>query len=302
MATLGGIDRTIRLRDGRTLGFAEWGSSDGFPTFGFHGTPNSRLVNFGAEVPLKTSVRLILPDRPGFGLSDAQHGRRLLDWASDVAELADGLEIDEFAVFGISGGGPHAAACGAALSGRVRAVGLVSSTGPGWAFEENASKMETAGARFRHEVVSRARIDQEGAVMSLRTYCIRELQDAVADGDAWLDNWALGAPTSDSEIIRRPAIREMYKQSVSEAAGRGPEPYVEEMCLLWLAPWGFDLEALSVPVRLWHGDADASAPIAVAKTIAGKIPDAVLHVLPGEGHLAAHAHAEEILSELATFA
>jgi hypothetical protein len=41
----------IKLHDGRMLGYAEYGSSEGTPVFYFHGFPSSRLDwgLFGAE-------------------------------------------------------------------------------------------------------------------------------------------------------------------------------------------------------------------------------------------------------------
>ena len=138
--------RFVRLRDGRNLAYSEWGPAEGVPVFGFHGTPNSRLVHLGADAPRAAGVRLILPDRPGLGRSDFQPGRTLLDWPRDVAELADALGIDRFAAFGVSGGGPHAASCAAALGDRVTAVGLVSAAGPAYDAPEVAQRCRWPGA------------------------------------------------------------------------------------------------------------------------------------------------------------
>jgi pimeloyl-ACP methyl ester carboxylesterase len=52
-------------------------------------------------------VRHIQLDRPGFGLSDFQPGRTVLDWPDDVAHVADLLGIERFAVIGVSGRGPY---------------------------------------------------------------------------------------------------------------------------------------------------------------------------------------------------
>ena len=75
-------------------------------------------------------IRAIVPDRPGYGLSDFQRHRRLLDWPADVEQLADHLGLERFAVLGVSGGGPHAAACAYAIPHRLTRVGLVSSAAP----------------------------------------------------------------------------------------------------------------------------------------------------------------------------
>ncbi len=101
-------NRRIKLRDGRALGYAEFGSPEGEPVFYFHGFPNSRvdwLISDPDDAAGALNTRIIAPDRPGYGLSDYQRGRKLLDWPQDVLELANALQIDKFAVLGISGGG-----------------------------------------------------------------------------------------------------------------------------------------------------------------------------------------------------
>ena len=101
-------DKVIQLRDGRTLGYADYGSSEGKPLFYFHGHPGSRFeAGFLAAQAAQVGVRLIGIDRPGMGLSTFKAGRRLLDWPDDVVELADSLHLDYFAVVGFSGGVPQ---------------------------------------------------------------------------------------------------------------------------------------------------------------------------------------------------
>src|SRR5437773_2325134 len=105
--------RTIRLRDGRQLGFEEHGLAAGRAIFFFHGIPQSRvrgrMIAAHAE---RYAGRLIAVDRPGIGLSDFQPGRTIADWPDDVAELADALGIERFAILAISAGCAYALACG----------------------------------------------------------------------------------------------------------------------------------------------------------------------------------------------
>jgi pimeloyl-ACP methyl ester carboxylesterase len=125
-----GAGGTLRLHDGRALRYGTWGPPHGTPVFGFHGGGLCRLQHYGDDAPAAAGVRLVLPDRPGYGGSDPRPGATLLDGAGDVEELADALGIDRFAVFGVSAGGPLALACGVRLRRRVAAAGLVSSVGP----------------------------------------------------------------------------------------------------------------------------------------------------------------------------
>ena len=90
--------------------------------------PGSTHRNRGRRRPRR--VRVISPDRPGFGMSTFQPYRRLIDWADDVAVLADAVGADQFLVAGFSGGGPHALAVAHGLPDRVRAVAVIGGAGP----------------------------------------------------------------------------------------------------------------------------------------------------------------------------
>ncbi len=74
-------DKTIRLHDGRTLGYAEYDIAEGKALFYFHGHPGARLeARFLAEQAAQAGVRLIGIDRPGMGLATFKAGRCFLDW------------------------------------------------------------------------------------------------------------------------------------------------------------------------------------------------------------------------------
>lgn len=124
-------EQTMKLPDGRLLGFAEYGAPEGDPVFLLHGTPGSHLW-FAEDDPIahEHGLRLIAVDRPGYGLSDPKKGRKILDFPADVAALADHLKLEKFAVLGTSGGSVYAAACGYALPERVQKVVMVSAVAP----------------------------------------------------------------------------------------------------------------------------------------------------------------------------
>ena len=124
-------DRIIKLKDGRKLGFCEYGDPKGKPIFYFHGWPASRLSGSETDkAAKKLKIRVISPDRPGFGLSDYKEDRTLLGWADDVLELADQLKIKKFAVMGVSGGGPYSAVCAYKIPERVTKAGIVVGLAP----------------------------------------------------------------------------------------------------------------------------------------------------------------------------
>jgi len=282
----------FQLSDGRALGYSEWGPGDGAPVLGFLGTSLSWLAHLGEEAPREAGVRLILVDRPGYGLSDLQPGRTLLHWPLDVAELADGLGIDRFAVFGMSGGGPHAAACGHALPDRVSSVGLVSSPAPVW----DRPELRFSAPSHRQPMIELAKTDPVLVANRLLEDCRAELEAITLDSR----NGSSGGPAADLAVMADAEIRARFKAARLETAARGPEGYARDLFLLYIEPWGFSPEEIGVTTHIWQGDADQAVSPRVAEFFAETIPDSRLHMVPGAGHLLLWSHAEDVLRSLAT--
>jgi pimeloyl-ACP methyl ester carboxylesterase len=279
----------FQLSDGRALGYAEWGA--GVPVFGFHGTSLSRLAHVGEDAPRAAGVRLILVDRPGYGLSDHDAERTLLDWSADVAELADSLGIDRFSVFGMSGGGPHAAACAYALPDRVSALGLVSSPAPVW----DRPELLFSAPRHRRPLIELARRDPDAVARRLLEDCRAELERMAVDSR---NGGKGGGPEADRAIMADSDVRARLEAATRETVERGPEGYARDLFLLYVAPWGFGPEQIETPTQIWHGDADAAVSPRIAEFFDETIPQSRLHMIPGAGHLILWSHAEEILSSL----
>ncbi len=131
MKTMRGTSQSLTLSDGRNLAYAEFGDAHGRPVFFLHGQPGNRLFRHPDDgIASSLGIRLITVDRPGYGPSDFQPRRRLLDWPHDVGALADALGLDRFAVLGFSAGGPYAAVCACRIPHRITRVGLVDSAPP----------------------------------------------------------------------------------------------------------------------------------------------------------------------------
>ena len=145
---------TLLLPNGRALCYAVTGDPAGPPVFYFHGWPASRLeAALAGDVP----VRLIAVDRPGFGGSAPQPGRRLLDWPADVAALAQHLGIETFHVVGVSGGGPFAVACAAVLE-QVAGAALISPLPPFAGSHAPSTEALGVGLRRLRELGRRPRL------------------------------------------------------------------------------------------------------------------------------------------------
>lgn len=281
-----GDTRIMQLDDGRELAWLEVGKPRGAPVIAFHGTPGSRLqVSFDEKTISASGVRLVAPDRPGYGHSSYHAGRTLRDWASDVAALADHLKIERFAVIGVSGGGPHAAACARFLPGRVTVAGLVSSVGP---LAEPALDRTMEGFNRGLTRLARTVAPALLPLFALQEVAVRHWPEKA------LQSAKKRMAEPDAALLDRPDVRAVFLEDVRHATGSSARAAAQDF-ELFVRDWGFRLADVAVPVHVWHGDLDKNVPYAHGEFMAERIPGAQFHACPGEGHLLVVDHLGEIL-------
>lgn len=292
-ATAPTTDATVTLHDGRTVGYAEYGDPRGAPLFHFHGHPGSRLEAALLHEPARDAgVRLIGTDRPGMGHSDPHRRRTILDWSGDVAQVADALGLERFAVQGISGGGPYAAACAYALADRVSACTLIASAGPTGLGTRDG---ELAINRLQRRLVRFAPWLLDLGFAQLGRSITRR---AMTDGPEAVTAAALaGLPEIDRDALADARGARRYGLALVEAFRQGARGPAWEARLL-SRPWGFALEQITIAeVHVWHGALDQNVSIETGAAMAHAIPHARGHFHADEGHISvAVNHAADILS------
>jgi pimeloyl-ACP methyl ester carboxylesterase len=271
----------FQLPDGRRLAWAEYGSGDGKPVLFFHGGNDSRLAGgLIADAARQVDVRLVCPDRPGYGASTFQPRRQLLDWPADVSRLMDHLGIGLFAVLGHSGGGPHALACAQAMSSRISAVGAVSSPAP-----------PLASNRGMHPMFRVMNVLMRWPTL-YRPMARNQLRQMTNSEDRWLSVWSKMQPADGALFDRRPDVAAAIVAEMSEGARQGIDGIVHEAGL-YHKDWGFDLSAITNPAVIWHGRRDRQAAPAWAEYLSSVIPGATLTFAEDSGHFSTlidHGH------------
>lgn len=224
-------------------------------------------------------MRLIAVDRPGYGRSDFKPGRKLGDFADDVAQLADALKIKRFAVVGLSGGGPHAQACAARIPERVTSAIIVSGAGSPEA-----------------ELDGRGKIGRFFVKLGLWMAPLLAWLSAM-----WVAFWAprlrpwMMPRSIDRAVAKRRDVREAFTEEIREALRPGGRAMAQDLAL-FARPWGFaPAEVGVVPVRLWHGDADTVVPVRIGRYFAREIPGCRATFVHGGGHLMFIDYAGEIM-------
>src|SRR5262245_22291208 len=121
----------VDLEDGRKIEVRTAGPEDGEVLLFHSGTPCAGLpFRPWVESAAAKGLRTVAYSRPGYGLSTADPGRKVVDAASDAAAVIDAVGATTFRTIGWSGGGPHALACAAELPDQCLATVSVASFAP----------------------------------------------------------------------------------------------------------------------------------------------------------------------------
>jgi pimeloyl-ACP methyl ester carboxylesterase len=283
-------DQVLRLGDGRALGFKVYGDPAGAPLLFLHGTPGSRLqIAIGHEAGRELGLAMVAPDRWGYGLSDAPHAPSLPAFAVDMAALMDHLGQAQFAVGGISGGGPYAAGVAACLPSRVTALALVSPMGP-------VSDPATRQALWRfHRFCFRVLPHFPRAVTATFALFRASLRRSPRLA-AYLAT--LRAGERDKVLLARPDIAGWLLGSFREGLRPGLVGPVLDL-QVFSRDWGIDLAAVRAPTRLWIGTADTAVPLSAARMLARSIPGCTVTELNQHGHFWVAANYREVLAWVA---
>lgn len=289
MNTRNKSDKVIPLRDGRTLGYAEYGDPSGKPVFFFHGLPGSRLQRHPDDsIAIELGARIITIDRPGYGLSDFQQGRQLLDWPNDVAQLANELKIDQFAAIGLSGGGPYLLTCAYRMPERITSATIVSGMGP----LDNPEAVKSMLPFMRLGLGIAPKVPWEFVRLALDP--IAKLVSRNPLGAKKLV--PASAPETDKKTFARHDIQEIDRQDLGEAYRNGAQGAIWEVVLL-ATPWGFRLDDIHKKIFLWHGEDDTIVPQQMGRYVAGTLANCESTFYPGEGHTLIYNYWREILTE-----
>jgi pimeloyl-ACP methyl ester carboxylesterase len=281
------VPEQLTLADGRQLAYYRFGDPDGAVVVNCHGGLVSGLdVGLSDEAARASGISIVSPNRPGIGLSSRKAGHGILNWVrTDLVELVDRLGIDRFTVMGWSEGGQYALAAGYALPARIDRVAVIAGALPlddPFAFGE----LNTTDRRL--SALSRR------APLLARGYFVTSRILAGASPRVVARVAARTMARVDAAIVEE--NHEWFAECVVDAAMDAPGA-VDEYAA-FVAPWGFELEQVTVPVDVYQGDKDTLVPPRWARTMAARLPNSVLHEYSGEGHFIAVTRRAEVLRGL----
>lgn len=232
-----------------------------------HGSPGSwrQLVPLAEDLAADHTV--VLPSRPGYGVTPLSAGRRPDEQALTIAAVLDALAVERAVVVGVSGGGPSATAF--AARHRERTAGLVLCC-------------PLASDRFTVPRAMRiALLPGVGEVLTTmaRWHRRRQLADPVTRERMILKEFAPGELDSVDDAMR--ADVERFFRSHLDAPP-GLDGFRNDLAQVRArVPIAGPVR---VPTLVMHGDADTVVPVDHGRAYADAIPGAELDVLTGAGH------------------
>ena len=269
--------------DGRTLRVREDGDPAGPAILFHHGTPMAGTL-YAAHVgdARARGARLVAYDRPGYGGSTPHPGRTVADCAADVLTIADALGLERLVTWGVSGGGPHALACGALLGDRAAACATLAGVAPhdadglDWtAGMGEGNLVEFAKAREGREALEPFLRGEAAEIVGAAPAQIVEAMESLLSP---VDQEALGG-----------GLGGYFAESFRVGLGPGVEGWVEDD-LAFVEPWGFGIEDVRVPLLIWQGHADLMVPPSHGEWLAGRADGAEVQLSPEDGHLTLLEH------------
>jgi pimeloyl-ACP methyl ester carboxylesterase len=276
----------LHLPDGRRIGFAEYGDRRGLPVLALHGTPGSRfmfaLTDEGAR---QRRLRVIAPERPGYGLSEDHRQDSLTEAAKDLEFLAGELKLTRFALIGVSGGGPFAVAAACAMPDRVALLALINPVGP---VAECRRRIHMSKL---HRLIF-IRLARSSVVTGAFFGSLRALVQ-VAPGLAYRALMQR-VPRSDRNVLAREEVRANLQAALREGLRPGVRGAIQDL-RLYCAPWGLPIQDLDVRAVLWQGSDDTIVPAQAAYDLAETLPNCRLEIVQGCGHYWVFTQFERVL-------
>ena len=281
----------IPLAGGGSVAVSEYGAATGAPIFFCHGWPSSRTMAELTDTAARDlNLRIISPDRPGIRDSSLQSERKLLDWPPLLAEIADKMAIGQFRILGISGGAPYAFAAAWEMPDRVRAIAVVSGAPPLTELADRGGLLALYRWLLffypRHRELLRLSFHVARPFLCvkvplrIRPLLLKLLQPC------------------DANVMRDVAAFEACFESQRQA-WRSSADGVMIDAEIYARPWGFRLEEVRVPVRLWHGRKDRSFHWTLARSVGRRLPLCAERLVEDEGHYSLPIrHMHEILHDL----
>lgn len=270
--------KRLTLPDRRQLAFHDLGSGANGTWIHCHGIPGSRAELSHLETDLVgAGIRVIIPDRPGYGESSPAEGYNFRGHSQDLDALADHLSIGQFSLSGFSGGGVFALSAAHYLGHRVDQLTLAGT--PAAPLLENPLEhvSELTASAWQAAANGPAPL---ALMLEPLTNSSQQLAEAMLNA----------ADKQDCDYLKanhiQPGIKRNMKAAVAQGASVSATAMARDTFLI-THQWPMSLHSLCTPARLIHGARDALVHSAHLVALKDRMPGSRAEVARDIGHYSA---------------
>jgi len=291
------LEKTVRFhttRQGTRLAFHEYGDPQGKPLFFYHGT-GSHVHGMLLHKPAQRhGFRIIAPDRPGVARSDFRPGWTILEYARNMADLADELGIETFGAVGISGGGPTLMASAFAIPERLHCVVDLACAMP---LYQDPEMVKHLGAMDRLYAELGAHLPL--SLFEIPFSLLGFMQKVMKSPKSFAKMFDASLCPADKELFEIPDLQYLFMRDFQELFRHGAEGPAYDAQTVY-KDWGFNLADIDIHLDVMQGTADIFIPPQFSEYLARTAKDVRMNLIPGQGHFYHLAYGYQLIEKIDT--
>ncbi len=269
-------DYILELNDKRLFSYRVYGSLKNTAIVLTHASLSCRLESpIDIDALIAQGFCLIVPERAGYGYSTQPVYKKLLDYAVDIEQLLNHLDIQSAYFSASLAGGPYALGVAYALPKRVKELLLLESFAP----DVDMGKIEGAPFFYKYFPGFCHKLPKI-ALYSMRLTMF-EFKRKPKESYKHL----LGMFNStDSTTLANPAIQPQATAQAIESTRQGVEAVLQDI-ILTSQDWGFDISNITPKCHIVYGKGD---PVATefANTLTTRLDNCQSHYKTDSGFAA----------------
>jgi pimeloyl-ACP methyl ester carboxylesterase/DNA-binding CsgD family transcriptional regulator len=282
----------MKLADGRQLAWSEYGPRDGKPVILCHSSIWSRLQRHpDSDILHRYRIRLIVPDRPGYGRSDPHESRTLGDWADDLKALSDHLDIDRFGLVGIMLGADYALSSAASLGERITSVALLSAR----VSPTHCQRYPATSKAI--ELLEKLSVKSPRLLTATVKVIIREI---LRRPEPYIEKFMGKGGNKDQAAWNDGELKRIFIEAFQEANRQGVgEAFVQDWMILQQSDH-YRLQEVHVPVSIWHGRHERLLSTECIEHVAESLPNSRLTIIEDDNKYVFHHQWPDAMKFLAS--
>ena len=236
-------------------------------------------------------IRVLVPERPGYGHSDNQPNRTHKGWCQDIQALLDELGIAKVKLIAHSIGGAYALAMAEFMPQRLERISMVNAvTRLSDMLESkpvpvliNAIHQSQRFAPFLIEPILKMAVGKD--IEHFYTQQLNYMRPT-KEGRA-----------ADINLLSQPEYRHYSINNIKQSVKQGVKIWADELRLSF-AEWPFKITNKEIEYQFWHGDEDDVISINAAIRLAKELNTQCFYRLKYETHFLFSRHINEVIEQL----